>query len=559
MSSIASPLVALFLSVSLGYLLGKIKFGFFELGGVCGTLFVALAIGQLNVEIGDDLKNMAFALFIFTLGYTAGPQFFANIRGGWRFGIFSVIEVVTAIGLTLVFVALFQFDVGTAAGIFAGSATESAVVGTASEAITHMDLAGGKVSELQSNIATAYSLTYLFGMVGIIIFASQIAPRLLGIDLREEAEKIAQELGADEQEFDDSGFPIFVERAFKVGGQAGQHVQEIEDRFHWTLTVSAIQRDDKTFSPEMTETFREGDIIFLRGRRTAVVEASDSFGDEVAFHEPIGFEVATQEVVLLNKKALTPSLHDLGSIVAPELRRSVFVKSIRRMDQTVPAYPRTKLQIGDILTLYGPAERLDEAAEILGKKMPEAHVTDYFFLGLGLVVGLLIGQLAITIKGIELTLGQGGGALIAGLVFGWINMRQPRLGSMPRAAASFAKEFGLAVFIAAIGLKAGPDALKQLKEYGLILPLIGLVVSVGPAFVSLIIGAKLMKIPAPILLGAIAGQHCSTPTLVAVIERTGNSTPVIGYTVTYAISNVLLPLMGSVIVALAALVVAAPI
>ena len=84
MSFIAQPVVALFVSLALGHLIGKIRIGSVEIGGVCGTLFVALAIGQLGVTISPDLKNVAFALFIFALGFTAGPQFFNNIRGGWR-------------------------------------------------------------------------------------------------------------------------------------------------------------------------------------------------------------------------------------------------------------------------------------------------------------------------------------------------------------------------------------------------------------------------------------------------------------------------------------------
>ncbi|PWK59078.1 hypothetical protein [Aminobacter sp. AP02] len=136
MSVLTDPVIALFVSVGLGYLIGQLRIGPVQLGGVCGTLFVALALGQLGVRIGPDLKNAAFALFIYALGFTAGPQFFANIRGGWRDGIFSVIEVVTALLLVVASVLIFDFDPGTSAGLFAGSATASAVLGTASEAVT---------------------------------------------------------------------------------------------------------------------------------------------------------------------------------------------------------------------------------------------------------------------------------------------------------------------------------------------------------------------------------------------------------------------------------------
>ena len=107
------------------------------------------------------------------------------------------------------------------------------------------------------------------------------------------------------------------------------------------------------------------------------------------------------------------------------------------------------------------------------------------------------------------------------------------------------------MFIAAVGLSAGPDAVKLIAQYGIQLPVLGLLVSGIPALISLMVGSRLMKIEAPILLGAIAGQHCSTPTITALVSQSQSSIPVIGYTVTYAISNVLLPLMGPVVVGVA--------
>jgi AspT/YidE/YbjL antiporter-like protein len=127
----------------------------------------------------------------------------------------------------------------------------------------------------------------------------------------------------------------------------------------------------------------------------------------------------------------------------------------------------------------------------------------------------------------------------------------PLIGSLPPAAAEVLKDFGLATFIAAVGLSAGPDSVKLFRQYGLILPVAGILVSVVPAAVSMCVGRWWLKLDTPILLGAVAGQHCSTPALVAVAGVAGNSTPVIGYTITYAISNVLLPLLGPITVAVA--------
>jgi AspT/YidE/YbjL antiporter-like protein len=246
MSLLTDPVIALFVSLGLGYLIGRLRLGPVQLGGICGTLFVALALGQLGVRIGADLKDAAFALFIYALGFTAGPQFFANIRGGWRYGIFSVIEVVTVLLLVAAAILVFDLDPGTSAGLFAGSATESAVVGTASEAVARLALPEADISQLQANIATAYSLTYLFGLFAIIIFTTQIAPLILKADLRAEAQELARALGSTEEEEDqEEGLPVLVGRAFLVGPTAGQTVGDFERSRNLAVTIERVQRGDQ--------------------------------------------------------------------------------------------------------------------------------------------------------------------------------------------------------------------------------------------------------------------------------------------------------------------------
>ncbi|RVJ81416.1 aspartate-alanine antiporter [Sinorhizobium medicae] len=552
MSFLTDPVIALFISLALGYLIGRLKVGPIQLGGVCGTLFVALALGQLGVRISPDLKDAAFALFIYALGFSAGPQFFANIRGGWRFGVFSIIEVVCVLLLLAVSITVFRLDVGTAAGLFAGSATESAVLGTASEAISHLPLPADGIEQLQANIATAYSLTYLFGLIAIVIFTTQIAPLILKTDLRKEAQELARKLGSTDDEDDQAeGLPVFVGRAFRAGPAAGQTVGEFEKGRNWTIALERVQRAGDILETPADFLLEADDIVFVRGRRNAVIAVRDRLGDEVPVPQGTSFALTTRDVVLVRKEAFGRQIRQLRQMATPELQRGIFISSVRRMGQHIPALSGTILQQGDIVTLYGPEQAVARAAGELGKALPPGERTDFVFLGLGIVVGLLIGQLNFRVGALELTLGSGGGALLSGLAFGWLNMRNPTRANLPVAAADFAKEFGLAVFIAAIGLSAGPDAIDLVVQYGLILPVLGLLVSFIPAFVSLMVGSKLMKIETPILLGVIAGQHCSTPTISALVSQAGNSIPVIGYTVTYAISNVLLPLMGRVVVAMA--------
>lgn len=554
MSFVEQPVVALFLSLALGYLIGKIRIGSVQVGGVCGTLFVALAIGQLGVKISPDLKNVAFALFIFALGFTAGPQFFNNIRGGWRYGILSFVEVITVLLLLAAAVAIFRLDYGTASGLFAGSATESAVLGTASEAISRLALPAAEIERLQANMATAYSVTYLFGLVAIVVVVTQIGPLLLGVDIREASVALARDLGAEDDAGKENGVPEIVSRSFRVGPIAGSTVGAFENSVNGVVTIDQVGRGSG-FTKATTETLLEpDDIVLVLGRRRSVIAVSERLGAEVPMPAGDNVPLVEREVVLVRREVSGRRIRDLRRLASAEQRRGVFISRIRRLGQNIPALPGSVLEQGDILTLYGSEDAIIRSAPELGHLLPASAATDFVMLGLGVVAGLLLGQLSLQIGALNLTLGTGGGALVSGLIFGWLHMHHPTRGAIPHAAADFMKDFGLATFIAAVGLSVGPDAFALLRQYGLILPVLSILVSALPALASLYIGRYLLRIEAPILLGAIAGQHCSTPAISALVTLAGNSTPVIGYTVTYAISNVLLPLMGPIVVGMVGLI-----
>jgi len=551
LSFLTQPVIALFVSIALGYLLGMIRVGPVQLGGVCGTLFVALALGQLGVTIAQDLKDTAFALFIFALGFTAGPQFFVNIRSGWRYGVFSIIEVVTVLLLVAAAVIFLRFDAGTAAGLFAGSATESAVLGTAAEAISRLDVPAAEAARLQANLATAYSVTYIFGLVAIVVFVTQIAPIILRVDIREEAKKLAEKLGSEDSEEYEPGLPSLVGRAFKAGPAAGLAVGDFERSRNNVVTIERIKRGREIIDAGRETVIEPDDVVFVMGRRNAIIAAQDRLGEEVPVPAGSNVPITSKDIVLVRKEAFGLSISELRRAAGPDMQRGVFISAIRRLDHAIPILPGTRLEQGDVLTLYGTEQSIDRAGRELGNPLPPTDQTDFIFLGLGIVVGLFVGGLSVKLGALDLTLGAGGGALISGLVFGWLHMHFPQRGALPVPAAEFMKDFGLATFIAAVGLSAGPDAVKLIAQYGIQLPVLGLLVSGIPAFISLMVGSRLMKIEAPILLGAIAGQHCSTPTITALVSQSQSSIPVIGYTVTYAISNVLLPLMGPVVVGVA--------
>ncbi|MGF6648663.1 aspartate-alanine antiporter [Paraburkholderia sp. GAS82] len=549
----SQPEIALFASLALGYFIGSFKIGPIQLGGVCGTLIVALLLGQTGARLAPDLKNIAFALFIFALGFTGGPQFFANIGRGWRYGLLSIVEIVSVLILIMVAVFALRLDAGTAAGLLAGAATESAVIGTASEAISKLGLADAETARLQANIVTAYSVSYLFGLITVVLFTSQFAPLLLRVNLREEAERVWHKLGGDGalDEGQRMGAPALVGRAFRVGPAAGLSIGVLEQRYGSNLTVEQVDRNGASVAIAPGVLLAADDLVLVAGRREALVAAAAAIGTEVADARFGALPVERVDVVLTRREVHGQSVAQLREQAGPEQGRGVYIAAVTRLETRIPALPGTELNRGDVLTLVGAKADVARGARQLGYVLPPTQKTDFVYLGLGVLAGMAIGHLGGRIGGVSVALGTGGGCLLSGLLFGWIRSRYPLIGSLPSAAAQILKDFGLATFIAAVGLSAGPDAIKLVREYGVALPFVGILMVLIPGLLSLWIGRMFLKLDAPMLLGAIAGQQCSTPAISALVGVTGNSTPVIGYTITYALSNILLPLMGPVVVGLA--------
>lgn len=551
------PIAVLFVTVGLGYLIGKLKVGPIQLGGVCGTLIVALLIGQTGCQMRGDLKEVAFALFIFAMGYSGGPQFFANLnRSSLRYIVLPVIEALLVLTIVLAAVPLFGLDAGTAAGLAAGAATESAVVGTAAEALKHLGLPDADVQRMEANIATAYTLTYLVGLISIVFFTSQVAPALLRINLREASKALEEKLGVAAGDGDETNLPTLprlVGRAHVVKDAGGMSVADVETQLGGRTVISRILRNGEAVDATPEDVLSTGDIVVVLGLRRFALRAGSVVGPEIQLPEAHADDLQLSELALIvNKKTING--HTIGELAKrPSARRArgVFVQSIVRSGHVLPLTPSTVVQYGDLVTLVGTEPELSQAGAALGNELRRSGVTDLVFLAFGILAGLMVGSLSARMWGIPVSLGSGGGALVSGLVCGWINAKRPAVGHIPAHAVQLLKDLGLAVFVACVGLSAGPEAISLIREHGAVLPLIGLLVSLGPACLSLWIGHKILKIEGPLLVGAIAGQHVSTPAISAILGASGSSVPLLGYTVTYAIANVLLPVLGPIIVSLA--------
>jgi len=547
------PEIALFLVLAIGHAVGQIRFGPIQLGGICGTLIAALVIGQLGIHVDDSVKNVFFMLFIFALGYAGGPQFFANLDAkGLRIGLLCLVEVVTVLVLVLGATFLLSLDQGTAAGLMAGAATESAVVGTATDAISRLALSLADIRQLQANVVTAYSITYVFGLIAIVVVTSQVFPLLLRVDLRAEADRLWKTMGGGDSDPDAaSATPEMIGRVFLVTVGRGRTVGELSSIFAGRASIERVVRRGQSLTVEPTLRLQPFDQVLAIGRRSVLVNVAELLGREFANTTAFDAVVETTEVVINRREWFDRELHELQHAPLPP---GVQIVGLKRDGNAMPLLQDVKLRRGDVLKLYGPVLDVTRALPLIGDRVVESTHSNISYAAMGILLGVFIGGFSVRLGGIPFSLGTGGGALVTGLLFGWYQAKNPHRLSVPPEALALMKDLGLATFIACVGLASGPQALALVKKFGIALPLVGVAIALVPATISLFVGHKLLKLEAPVLLGAIAGQQCSTPALSAVQNAAGNATPLLGYTITYAISNVVLPLMGPLIVALAGLV-----
>lgn len=179
------PLIALFITIGLGYFVGKLKLGKSVLGGIAGTLLVGVFIGQLGVKIDPAIGAIFFALFIYAVGFQGGPQFFhaVNLRS---LNQLASAFVMCFTGLVCVLAAAWMFglDRGMAAGLAAGGLTQSAILGTAGDAIAKLGLSADLTKTMQTNVAVGYAVCYIFGSLGPIIMVTWFLPMVMRWDVR---------------------------------------------------------------------------------------------------------------------------------------------------------------------------------------------------------------------------------------------------------------------------------------------------------------------------------------------------------------------------------------
>ena len=568
----AQPFVLLFLTLALGTIVGRRKLGFISLGSTAGTLLAGIAISVcaylgygLRYEVPSLLTTVFLNLFMFAVGLKVGPQFFSGLRlDGAKFVTLSLVVVLVNFALAFGISKAFDLAPGMATGLISGSMTDSAVIGAATGAVesgSFVPPPGVSARDVIGNVAAGYAITYLFSLVGIILLVRYL-PRMSGIDPRAAARAAEEAYGGGKSQVPTIGTDVAHAmhklsvdvRAYRIESDrlVGAPVHELADRAD--APVVRLMRDGQIVDLATDPRIQRGDVLTVLtdvGRLVALSETD--IGPEVADLEARQIDLEVADLVITSKALVGLTLEE----VTARLRQAVFPGAERvgrlvqlaafiRAGDPLPAYPSMPVQRGDVARVIGPKDRIDRMGKFVGAVVRATPVSDVLTIALGLVVGYLIGYLNVSIAGIPISLGTPAGVMLAGILISTLRSRHPLFGGpVSEGARGLLQDLGLDLFIAVVALNTAPNVVNAFTGGGVLsILVVGLTASMIPPLVAWVVGIKLLKLNAAVLMGAICGARFSTPALRAAQEETGSSIPAVGYPVPYAVTAVLVLVAG---------------
>lgn len=554
------PSIPIFLTIGLGFLIGKLKYKTFSLGTVTSVLLVGVVVGQMNIPIGAPLKSLFFLLFLFAIGYKCGPQFVSAIRGqGIKQVIFACVICVLCLVVTWGCAKIMHYNAAIATGLFSGAQTISAVIGVGTDTIGTLHIPDEQKKQWIDLIPVCYAVTYVFGTIGSAWILGNLGPVLLGglSKVRKQTKELEEQLNhsslSSDPAYIDGNRPIAF-RAYKVTADhfsTPQTVAQIEEHFKSLgrrLFVERVRTADHQMllaTPDLS--VKIGDEIVLSGRHEFIIQDESWIGPEVDDGALLTFNVEKTKVMVTKKSAGMT----VDALRAKPFMYGVMIQSITRQGGVqIPVLAQTQLMQGDMMTIMGLPQEVKTAAPEIGVEERPTNETDMVFVSLAIVIGAIIGALTINFGKVPVSLSTSGGALIAGLFFGWLRTKRPSVGIIPDSSLWLMNNLGLNMFIAVIGIQAAPTFIAGIKEVGWMLLVMGIISTSLPLLIAMFIGAKVFKFHPAINLGCCAGGRTTTASLGAITAALDSSVPAMGYTITYAIGNTLLILMGVAMVLL---------
>jgi len=495
----SQPILTAFLAIGLGYLVGQISVAGFSLG-VGAVLFVGLAIGAFapKAQIIGPIGLTGLIMFLYGIGILYGRQFFEGMVGvGQKYNLLALVACLAGLLVALGLGHVFGIKIGHTLGLYAGSMTSTASLQAALDVMKNKDPSIG------------YSIAYPFGVIGPILciyFMTQI---------------VKPKFPAKAQRF----------HMAEISIGSGHGVKKLDELMAGILSdvqVTMVRKDGRNFVPMPDTALSAGDaVLVVAESEEAIAKAAARLGTL----EP--GKLASDRADLDYIRVFVGKANVVGVPLASLPMPSGYpthLLHVRRYDADLVPSPDLMLEFGDRVGVLTPPDRKDEIRRHFGDTVKAAAEFSYVSLGLGMVMGVLLGLIPIPIPGVGIvTLGIGGGPLIVALILGKLRRTGPMLWTMPLPANIVLRNFGLAMFLATVGVNAGQPFVRTVAESGFTMLFIGVAVLLTTVFIVLLVGHYVMKMPYDDLVGVASGATGNPAILVYSTKMAPTERPDIGY------------------------------
>lgn len=508
----------LFLIITLGYLLGKIKVAGISLD-VSAVLFVALVFGHLGYIIPKDLQKIGLILFIYSVGMQAGPGFFSTFKSqGRKFAYLGLVLIGSASLVTYLSTVVFDLDMKIAIGLLTGALTSTPGLAAA-------------IDVTQSPLASiGYGIAYPFGVIGVILFV-RLYPKFSKTKLVEAEKQIEDELKQQH--------PVIIKKNFIVENRNafGKSLADLKVRQMTQGVVSRIMRNGDAFVPSPQSKLEPNDIIKVVGSESALNKIKMLIGPETDKEIPLSQKYDVRTILVSNKECANMTIGELNLLQ----NYGATITRIRRSGIDITPNKTTRLLLGDKVIVACDKENMKQVVVALGNDDKKLSDSDMMPVAIGIILGILFGKISISFtNSFSFSFGITGGVLFVALILSNIGKTGNILWTMSGAANQLIRQLGLLFFLSAVGTGAGAKLVETYNEYGIMLFVVGGLITLLPMIISALFSYFVLKLNLLELLGALTGGMTSTPGLAAVTSMTPNDAPQISYATIYPVAMVLL-------------------
>ncbi len=526
---LGNPLFALFIVIGSGLLLGSVKFKGLSLGS-SGVLFTGLLCGHFGFTLPESVGTIGLVLFVYCVGISAGGRFFGALaREGATLAKLGILIVGIGAAIAWGCHAWLKIPADLAVGIFAGALTSTPALAAATEG-----MAGSG-----SNVIIGYGIAYPFGVIGVVLFV-QLMPKLLRQDLDKEAEAYKEE----NEEYNSVQTGLV---EVKNPNLYGKKISEIVSGSLGAVQISRKLKGDQLVPLRYDDVFEGEQHLFVIGRQKDMELAIGFIGEKS--DRPFIKDVENQQrrLVVTDASMVGLTMQQLQ----PLRKYGVMISRVTRLDVTFVPTPDTRIDRRDIFTVVGNPEDLDVFAKAIGHRSQAFDETDLLSLSIGISLGVVAGMIPLALPGSDgITLGMAGGPLFVALLLGHFGKVGRLVGHIPRPTRQLLQELGLVFFLANAGVKGGAAMVETLMEYGPILFLAGMLITLIPMIVTYLFAGKLFKLNNLQALGGICGGMTSTPALGAITARTDSQLPVVSYATAYPVALIVMTVFAKLLISL---------